>query len=167
MRKVALLSFSLVALACAQAQAMPGGPLPSVWANVTQVLDGNTIVVSIAGADVPGWIVGSVETVRYIGSLTDGAMDSFCGALANEVNRQMTLDRLVYLEFDEALRDPEGRLLAYVYLDGGGYAMVNAALVALGLARVNPVAPNVRYSSVFFDLEATAAHLSIGCLNEE
>lgn len=167
MRKGFALSLLLAVLLAVAAHALPGGPYPSVWANVAEVLDGNTIVVSVVGSDIPDWIAGSVETVRYIGSLAEGSMDSFCGALAREVNRQMTLGRLVYLEFDDALRDADGALLAYVYLDGGGYSMVNAALVALGMARAHGVAPNVRYASVFAALEATAMQLGIGCLYEE
>ncbi len=147
--------------------ALPGYPYPSVWATVVNVIDGDTIVVSIVGADTEGWIVGSTETVSYIGVDADEQMESFCGALATQVNYQMTFDRLVYLEFDATLRDSEGTVLAYVYLDGGGYSMVNAALVALGLADPSPMEPNTRYDAVFARLGALAAELDLGCIREE
>ena len=78
MRWVLALSVSLVLAAGLAAGALPGFPLPTVWATVSDVVDGNTIVIAIVGADTPGWIVGSTETVRYIGSQADGAMDTFC-----------------------------------------------------------------------------------------
>jgi endonuclease YncB( thermonuclease family) len=149
------------------ANALPGYSYPSVWCTVADVLDGDTIVVTIVGADTEGWIVGSTETVHYIGIDADEQMESFCGALATQVNYQMTFGRLVYLEFDASLREPDGTLLAYVYLDGGGYSMVNAALVALGIADPSPMEPNTRYDDVFSRLAALAGELHLGCVNEE
>jgi endonuclease YncB( thermonuclease family) len=146
------------------AGALPGYDYPSAWGTVIDVIDGNTIVVRIVGAATEGWITGSVETVRYLGSYADPADATTCGAVARQLNYQMTFGRLVYLEFDQTLRDTDGTVLAYVYLDGGSYFMVNAALVALGVSKATVVEPNTRYSSVLLGLEATALQLGLGCL---
>jgi len=164
MRKI-VVSVVLVAVSVGfSAWALPGYPYPTVWGTAVNVVDGNRIVVEIVGATDPGWIVGSQETVRYLGSYADPADATLCGALAAQVNYQMVFGRLVYLEFDQMLRDADGTLTAYVYLDGGGYGMVNAMLVAMGLSKATVEPPNERYASVFLDLEATALRLGLGCL---
>ncbi len=163
MRKMILVAFLIAAGLGLSASALPGYPYPTVWGTVMQVLDGNQIVVQVVGSTAADWIVGSQETVRYIGSYADSP-DVMCGAVAAQVNYQMTFGRLVYLEFDQALRDTDGVVLAYVYLDGVGYSMVNAMLVALGLTKATVMAPNERYSSVFLDLERIAYTHQLGCL---
>jgi endonuclease YncB( thermonuclease family) len=155
----------LVALTFGLAAAgLPGYDYPSAWATVIDVPDGNTIVVRIVGAAAEGWIMGSVETVRYLGSVADPAGATVCGTAARQLNYQMTFGRLVYLEFDQAVRDSDGAVLAYVYLDAGSYFMVNAALVAMGVARTSVAEPNMRYASVFLGLEANATQLGLGCI---
>lgn len=164
MAKALALSLLLLIGVGFAAGALPGYDYPSVWGTVINVMDGNTIVVRIIGAATEGWITGSVETVRYIGSTADPADATTCGAVARQLNYQMTFGRLVYLEFDQTLRDTDGAALAYVYLDAGSYFMVNAALVALGVSKATVVEPNTRYSSVLLGLEATAIQLGLGCL---
>lgn len=146
------------------ASALPGYPFPSVWGTVTNVIDGNRIVIEIVGSTAGDWIVGSTETVRYLGSYASPAAATVCGAIATQVNYQMTFGRLVYVEFDQTIRDPDGAIPAYVYLDGGGYSMVNAMLVALGIAKATVEEPNTRYASVFLALEAASIQLRLGCL---
>ena len=163
MRKTVLIAFLIAGSLGLSASALPGYPYPTVWGTVMQVLDGNQIVVQIVGSTNNDWIAESQETVRYIGSYADSP-DVMCGAVAAQVNYQMTFGRLVYLEFDQALRDSDGVVLAYVYLDGMGYSMVNAMLVAMGLSKATVMAPNERYSSVFLDLERTAYNHQLGCL---
>jgi hypothetical protein len=164
MRKI-ILSVVLAAISVGfSAWALPGYPYPTVWGTAVNVVDGNRIVVEIVGATDPGWIVGSQETVRYLGCYADPADATLCGAIAAQVNYQMVFGRLVYLEFDQMLRDADGTLTAYVYLDGGGYSMVNAMLVAMGVSKATVEPPNERYASVFLDLEATAIRLGLGCL---
>jgi endonuclease YncB( thermonuclease family) len=156
----------LVAAAALGAVALPGNPYPTVWGTVIQVIDGNTIVVEVVGASDEGWIAGSTETVRYLGSYASPTTETTCGAIATQVNYQMTFGRLVYLEFDASLRAPDGALLAYVYLDGGGFSMVNAMLVAMGITKATVEEPNTRYASVFLGLEAAALNFGLGCLVE-
>ncbi len=144
--------------------ALPGYPYPTVWGTVTEVLDGNRIVIKIVGASDESWIVGSTETVRYLGSYASATEATTCGAVATQVNYQMTFGRLVYLEFDQVLRDSEGTLLAYVYLDGGAFSMVNAMLVAMGITKATVEEPNIRYANVFLGLEAASIEFGLGCL---
>ncbi len=131
------------------AGALPGYPYPTVWGTVINVLDGNRIVVSIVGSSTGDWIVGSMETVRYLGSYASATEATFCGAVATQVNYQMTFGRLVYLEFDQQLRDPDGTVAAYVYLDGAAYSMVNAMLVAWA-SRRRPSRSRTRATRVSF-----------------
>ncbi|MDD5265029.1 MAG: hypothetical protein PHU43_09375 [Candidatus Bipolaricaulis sp.] len=145
------------------AAALPGYPCPTVWGTVTNVVDGNRIVVEIVGSTTGQWIPDSSETIRYLGSFAPSAGASACGAVAAQVNYQMTFGRLVYLEFDQALRDPDGTVAAYVYLDGAGYSMVNAMLVAMGIAQTSPEAPTLRYASLFRELADTASRFGLGC----
>lgn len=143
--------------------ALPGYPYPTVWGTVVNVIDGNQIVVQIAGSSAGDWIVGSLETVRYLGSYASPGGTSACDMAAPSINYQMTFQQLVYLEFDQVIRDAEGKLLAYVYLDGAGLSMVNAMLVAMGITKATAEEPNTRYSSVFLGLEATAIQFGLGC----
>ena len=163
MRKMILVALLIAAGLGLSASALPGYPYPTVWGTVIQVLDGNQIVIQVVGSTNNEWIAESQETVRYIGSYADSP-DVGCGGVAAQVNYQMTFGRLVYLEFDQALRDSDGVVLAYVYLDGGGYSMVNAMLVAMGISKATVMAPNERYSSVFLDLERTAYNHQLGCI---
>ncbi len=158
---VGLLATICVGLA---AGALPGFPYPTVWGTVINVLDGNRIVIEVVDSTAGDWIANSVETVRYLGSYASPADVSMCGAIATSVNYQMTFGKLVYLEFDQALRDPDGTLLAYVYLDGSALAMANAMLVAMGITKATIEEPNTRYANVFLGLEATAIQLGLGCL---
>lgn len=144
--------------------ALPGYPYPTVWGTVTAVPDGNRIVIEVVGASVEGWIVGSTETVRYLGSYASPTEATPCGAVATQVNYQMTFGRLVYLEFDKEMRDADGILLAYVYLDGRAFSMVNAMLVAMGIAKATVEEPNTRYANVFLGLEAASIEFGLGCL---
>ncbi len=96
------------------AGALPGYPYPTVWGTVINILDGNRIAVQVVGSSTGDWIVGSIETVRYLSSYASATEATICGAVATQVNYQMTFGRLVYLEFDQAMRDLDGTLAAYV-----------------------------------------------------
>jgi micrococcal nuclease len=105
---------------------------------VVHVVDGDTIHVELDGR---------IEKVRYIGvnapeihHPTKGEEPG--GREAREVNRRLAEGKAVRLELDVRERDRNGRLLAYVFVDG---TMVNAELVRLGYAQVMTVPPNVRY----------------------
>lgn len=113
---------------------------------VQQVLDGDTIVVA------------GVGTVRYLGIDTPELhhprrpVERFA-ARAAAMNRRLVAGRVVRLETDVEERDAYGRLLAYVYV---GRTMVNARLVAEGMAEQFPFAPNTLHKAYFARLEREA-----------
>ena len=133
-----------------------GGETPtarSATAPVVRVVDGDTIVVSLGGRD---------EDVRYIGVDTpetvkpDTPVQCF-GPQASAENHRLVDGRTVRLVFDRERRDVYGRLLAYVYLVGGGRGQfVNAALVRGGYARTLTIPPNTAHEGTFRRLQARA-----------
>jgi len=103
-----------------------------VRATVVRIVDGDTIKVRIES---PPHGVGSEETVRLIGVDTPETVDprkpvERFGREAAEYVLERLLGQSVLLAFDGNLRDVYGRLLAYVYMDGGG--CFNLELVAEG-----------------------------------
>jgi micrococcal nuclease len=129
----------------------PSGPLS---AQVTHVVDGDTIDVSIGGDD---------DTVRYIGidtpeTVKPGTPVQCGGPRAHEVNERLVDGRTVTLRFDSERRDVYGRLLAYVYLPRPGRRplFVNAELARRGLARTLTIPPNDSFAALF-DRLATRA----------
>jgi len=114
-----------------------------VTARVSEVLDGNTIVVTINN---------DTETVRYIGVSVGVSGESYFRT-AQLTNRDWVQGTTVTLERDGDDTDGEGRLLRYVYVDN---IMVNAALLAGGLARYQPGPFNDRYNSEFLAAETAA-----------
>ena len=140
-----------ILLAATVAAASPS----SLIGQVLRVVDGETIAVRIGDR---------TETIRYIG-MSASAVDlpakrKQSGAReAAEANRQFVEDQSVRLELDVQERDRDGRLLAYVYV---GDLMVNAELVAQGLAKVTAVPPNVKYQELFLKLQREARLLQLG-----
>jgi micrococcal nuclease len=110
---------------------------------VSQVIDGNTIVVSIDG---------ETETVRYIG-ISVGVPGEASNRTAGLANRNWVEGQIVILERDGDNRDDDGRLLRYVYVDN---QMVNAVLLASGLARYQPDPSNSRHNSLLLSAEDAA-----------
>ena len=131
-------------------QALPPQPPPEVWGQVSRVFDGETIRALLS--------TGVVETVRYIAVDAPAPTPSDCfGPEATLYNRDLVINRTVWLEFDARERDEQGRLLAYVYLDPQGLTMVNAILLAQGLVRLERTSSeNVRYGTLLADLEREA-----------
>ncbi|MBI1729243.1 thermonuclease family protein [Candidatus Acetothermia bacterium] len=147
-----LFVFMGVVLLLPSAEALPPAPAPTITAEVSRVLDGQSMRVLLHS--------GAVENVRYIGIDSPGPTPSECfGPEATLYNRDLTIDRTVWLEMDEQQRDSQGNLLAYVYLDSQGLTMINAILVAQGFARIQDVSkasPNLRYSSTLSQLQDEA-----------
>lgn len=110
---------------------------------VSQVLDGNTIVVNLDG---------ETETVRYIGVSVGVPGESF-NWTASLANQNWVEGQIVIIERDVDDRDGEGRLLRYVYVDN---QMVNAVLLARGLARYQPDPSNSRHNSLLLSAEDAA-----------
>ena len=130
----------------------PSGPIS---AQVTHVVDGDTIDVRLPGGD--------EDTVRYIGIDTPETVKPDtpvqCGGPeAHDANERLVGGRSVTLRFDAEHRDVYGRLLAYVYLPRppGQPLFVNAELVRQGLARTLTIPPNDSFASLFARLAARA-----------
>ena len=115
---------------------------------VVRVIDGRTIFVQVGKTEVE---------VRYIGVATPEYGHPWYD-LVTDVNRNWVVGKEVDLERDKVDSDSQGRLLRYVYLDG---AMVNAALIAVGLGTASP-GQNVRYAEGFRRLEAEAQSEQLG-----
>lgn len=138
-------------------------PGQSVSAQVTDVVDGDTIEVALPE--------GSREDVRYIGIDTPETVKPDtpvqCGGpKAHRVNERLVGGRTVSLRFDAERRDVYGRLLAYVYVPGarrGGRPLfVNAELARRGLARALTIPPNDSHAELFARLVARAARHGSG-----
>ena len=129
----------------------------SLPAAVVKIVSGDTIHV---------FVNGDVERVRYIGVAApdpgDGGSESGepQGREALQFNRGLTNAKNVRLELDVQERDPEGRLLAYVWL---GDVMANAEILARGYGQLVSGSPNVRYQEMLLrrQQEARVARLGI------
>jgi micrococcal nuclease len=125
-------------------------------ANVTRVVDGDTIHVDIASQDF---------TVRYIGMNTPETVDpnkpvECFGPEASTRNKQLVTGQTVELEKDVSETDQYGRLLRFVWLPDSSHpgqgAMVDALLVQEGYARLDTFPPDVRYEALFAQLQQQA-----------
>lgn len=126
----------------------PAGP----EATVVRVVDGDTILVRLAG--------GGVERVRYIGidtpeSVKPGTPVQCFAKAAAAANRRLVAGRRVRLERDVEARDRYGRLLAYVRRLPDGL-FVNAELVRRGYAVTLTIPPNVRFAARLASLARAA-----------
>ncbi|MCI0563770.1 MAG: thermonuclease family protein [Nitrososphaera sp.] len=113
-------------------------------ATVTDVIDGDTIDVTIAGVS---------YRVRYIGMDTPERGDPYYSE-ATQANSDLVAGQVVTLVKDVSETDRYGRLLRYVYLQDGTF--VNAELVRLGYAQVATFPPDVRYQDLFLQLQREA-----------
>jgi micrococcal nuclease len=130
-------------------------PAKRAEALVVEVVDGDTVHVSIAGRE---------ESVRYIGidtpeSAIPGERPECFGKDAAHLNRRLVAGERVTLEFGAERRDRYDRLLAYVYL---GERLVNAEIVRRGFARTLAIAPNTDFADRFDRLEQAAANAGRG-----
>ncbi len=155
MRRAILILALLVAGGAIGAGKLAGGG--DHTATVVRVVDGDTIVVRLAGRP---------ERVRYIGIDTPESMkpgtpvECFAKAAAAE-NRRLVAGRRVRLVHDAEERDRYGRLLAYVYRDRDGL-FVNGELVRLGYARTLTISPNVAQAARLARLAAGARRAGRG-----
>jgi micrococcal nuclease len=134
----------------------PAGPAgQTADAEVTRVIDGDTIEVRISGGE---------DEVRYIGidtpeTVKPGTPVQCFGPQASSENHRLVEGRRVRLVFDRERRDVYGRLLAYVYTDSG---FVNAQLMRGGYARSLTIPPNTRHAGLFHRLAEDAGRAGRG-----
>ena len=138
---VGLLALVALAPASAAAQAQVGP------AYVTRVVDAVTIYADVAGR---------IETVRYLGVRVPRIEDPQRGnepyaLVSREANRRLVEGKWIWLMFDGAPRDSQGRLRAWVWHDG---QFVNGLLVRNGWAV--PAVTEPRLVEYFGALEADA-----------
>lgn len=128
-------------------------------ARLVRVIDGDTIVVRVAGHE---------ERIRYIGVDTpetvkpDTPVQCY-GPAAHELNARLlgAAGAPVTLRLDRELRDRYGRLLAYVYRARDGL-LVNARLVAEGAARTLTISPNTALAGPLARLQQGARRAGRG-----
>ena len=135
--------------------ALPDLPLQA--AQVTNIVDGDTIDVLIEGAE---------YRIRYIlmdTPETHGGTEPF-GPEASAANAALVAGQTVWLEKDVSETDRYGRLLRYVYLADG--RMVNEELLRQGLATVATFPPDVKYVERFLAVQAEARDSGAGLWGE-
>lgn len=132
-----------------------GAAAGPVFADVTRIVDGDTVEVDLAGVE---------EDIRYIGvdtpeTVAPGQPVECFGKPASALNGELVEGERVRLVFDDERRDKYGRLLAYVYV---GDVFVNAQLVRLGYARTLTIEPNTDRAALFDKLEQAAGNAGRG-----
>lgn len=126
-----------------------------IAAQVRRVIDGDTIEVVMNG---------KVYTVRYIGmdtpeTVAPGTPVQWMGSEATAANKKLVENKTVYLEKDVSETDRYGRLLRYVYVNA---LFVNAELVRQGYAQVSTYPPDVKYQSLFLQMQQEARNSGRG-----
>jgi micrococcal nuclease len=121
---------------------------PTQRADVTRVVDGDTIEVAMGG---------QLFKVRYIGidtpeTVKPGTPVQWMGPEASAANHRLVDGARVVLEKDLSETDRYGRLLRYVWLHDpdGSWRMVNLVLVRKGFAAVSTYPPDVKYTDALF-----------------
>lgn len=118
-------------------QLAAGLPAGVIRAMVIGVVDGDTVDVEINGRQ---------ERVRLIGVDTPevhGQKEPYGPEASAFTKATLAPGTPVYLELDAQERDRYGRLLAYVWQEGG--SLFNEALLIQGYAQLLTIPPNVRY----------------------
>jgi micrococcal nuclease len=121
-------------------------------ARVIRAVDGDTVVVALAG--------GRTDTIRLLGVDTPEThhptkpVGCFGPEAAAYTARRLT-GRLVHLEGDVETRDMYGRRLAYLILDGRRF---NDELLRRGYGRLLVIAPNGAHARVELEAELSARH---------
>ncbi|WP_135603743.1 thermonuclease family protein [Methanococcoides sp. NM1] len=121
------------------------------FANVTEVIDGDTFVISTG------------EKVRLIGVDTPERGEPYYQE-AKQYMVDNLFGRTVRLEADVSDTDRYGRLLRYVWLDG---SMVNNDLVLSGLAVSKTYEPDTYYQDQLDGSESYAREKGVGLWSEE
>jgi endonuclease YncB( thermonuclease family) len=124
-------------------QPTPATAAPSAEGSVQRVVDGDTIVASVAGVE---------ERVRFLNIDTPEVGTCMADEATGFTARQLPSGAPISLRYDSDLRDPYDRLLALVKPDGGEW--VSVSLAERGLGFPVSIAPN----NAFYGRVVTAAN---------
>lgn len=137
---------------------------------VERVVDGDTISVFIAGKKQKVRFIGVDAPESKSNDHVISQMKRFkigmkrilsLGQLADsQLREQIKPGHRLTLEFDRQMRDPHGRILAYVYLANG--ESLNRWLVREGLAWAVTYKPNVKHQYDFENAEKEARKRGMG-----
>ncbi|RIK33422.1 MAG: hypothetical protein DCC55_34945 [Chloroflexi bacterium] len=128
----------------------PATPPAGQAAQVTNIVDGDTINVQING---------QTYRVRYILVNTPERGQPFYSE-ATEANRKLVAGKTVYLIKDVSETDRYGRLLRYIYLADGTF--VNAELVRQGFAQLATFPPDVAKEAEIRAAQQEAVSAGVG-----
>lgn len=123
-------------------------------AQVIRVIDGDTLVVEVAGRQ---------ERVRLIGIDAPPKTLRPWGWRATWILKTLVRGKKVRLEMDVQPRDRYGRHLAYVSVDG---TFVNVELLRSGYAVLLTVPPNVKHVEAFRQAQVEAREKGVGIWRE-
>ena len=117
---------------------------------VIAVIDGDTLLISIFGAETTVRLIGvdAPESVHR-----EKEKNTPEGELASAWLKTFLEGKRVTLEYDQELKDQYGRTLAYVYADG---MMLEDVLLMAGMAKTLTMESNTRYHHHFEQLEKQA-----------
>ena len=126
---------------------------------VVRVVDGDTIIVDIAGEDVRVRLIG-IDTPE---SVADEVVKENTeeGKEASAYTANLLEGNRVYLEYDQETTDEYGRTLCYVYLHDKS-TMINELLLKNGYARTMTIEPNTKYKERFAAAELVAKETKAG-----
>jgi endonuclease YncB( thermonuclease family) len=119
-------------------------------ATLVEVIDGDTIVVTIDG---------SQHTVDYLG-IDAPELDQPYGEDARQFNAARLGDNPIRLVADTTDKGPDGQLLRWVFAEDG--TLMNDLLVGLGLARLKLNDTDVKYKSKLLASEEQAKKMEGG-----
>lgn len=132
-------------------------PQPHPVATVIDLVDGDTLVLSIAGSEAPVRLLSIDAPEADLGQCFAAAASAFVAAVAPP-------GAVLELERDVSEADPHGRLLRYAYLPDG--SMLNEQLVRGGFARVTPEPPDQKYIERLRAAEDEAKRDGVGLWSE-
>lgn len=138
--------------AAAEGEGTPPPPPTFQEAQVLEVIDGDTIRVSLDGTEytVDYLLIDTPET-------TDPAQ--LFGPEAADFNRVLLEGKTVRLEEDASRIGPDGHLLRYVWF---GELLVNEEILRQGLAKVVPSPTDLRHLERFLAVQSEAQAAGIG-----
>lgn len=144
-----ILFISIILIGCSNSTA--NNPEGLTEAKVSRVIDGDTVEVELEN--------GNTEKVRLILVDTPESKGKYAGNPqpfgrdAEEFTKKHLQGKTIGLELGVSERDPFGRLLVYIWVDG---SMFNETLLKEGLARVAVYPPNTKYLDQFREIEEQA-----------